>query len=62
MRRICLVLLLLSVAAACEKQGAEPASPKGGGQPAASKPKPSAEPADEQIVPPPDKPGYAKPE
>ncbi|MBE7483915.1 MAG: hypothetical protein HS104_28610 [Polyangiaceae bacterium] len=63
MRWICVMLFLL---AACEHQGAEASSPKGGGAKAAPKAQPSADPAEkageEAIVPPPDKPGYAKPE
>jgi hypothetical protein len=60
MRWICVLLLLV---AACDKTGPEPSSPTGGGKAPAAKP--SAEPAaegDETIVPPPDKPGYEKPE
>jgi len=64
MRWFCVLLFLL--ATACDKQGAAPATPKSGGPSAAPKAQPSADPAkkdgEEGIVPPPDKPGYAKPE
>lgn len=57
---------MLFLLVACERQGAGASSPKGGGGKAAPKAQPSADPAEkpgeEAIVPPPDKPGYAKPE